>query len=1259
MRNWISIGLAFLPVLLTAQVNINVNFVQSNISCFGECDGAATAVGIGGTLPYTYVWEDGSTGPSRANLCAGTYSVTATDANQNTGTGTVTIVQPNQLSVEVSTENQICGVAPDGIATAIPTGGTAPYTYLWSNGMTGEKITGLEEGTYSVTVTDFNGCTAAGSAEVFFWNEGIWLMITNTDILCYGDSNGTIHVGPMSGTPPYTYDWGAGFPNSQDLMDLAPGTYTVTVTDVNGCFNTASATVIEPLPLTSGADSLPAACGQPGSATVTPSGGTPGYMVMWSNGDTTVTTNAPAGPLSVTVTDANGCTFDLDLNIPGNNTDLAINTTPLSEAGCLIGGSASAAAFGGSGDYNYLWSNGDSTAVVTDLAIGTYTVTITDMPTGCTGTSTVQIVPVMPDLSVEGEVVANATCLTGGTGTAVASGGTPPYIYIWDGVDTTVTSSNLSAGIHIVTAIDSTGCVASDTINIQAPVPPNVTADIENPVTCNTGGSAIATASAGLPPYVFAWSNGDSTATASNLQAGTYMVTVTDANGCTAKTSVTLTTPELPTVQILAVVQASCTMPGSASAEASGGTPPYTYFWDNGDTTATSANLMAGTHTVTVTDAGGCTGTATAIVEQPEPPVATAQMDQTANCSGGGGSASASAVDGTPPYLFVWNTGDSTTTLTDISAGTYTVTVTDNESCTATATVTVQESDPPLLSSMVTAAATCAAPGSAETTATSGTPPYTYLWSNSATTATITGLTPGTYSVTVTDMAGCTAADAVQVNDPPQPMVAISDTTNANCAGPGSATAAATGGTPPYNYFWDNGETTATAVNLAPGTHTVTLTDGGGCIDSASVLIESGSSGGIQLGDFVWLDEDQDGFQHPLEDGVADISVMLIVAGPDSTFGTPDDLVIDSTQTDSTGHYLFECVQPDTYVIMFGNLPAGYEFTKKDKVNNDCKDSDAKSNGKTDPFVIAPNQSNNLCVDAGIHLICINVISAGIICCEQTICEGETPEALYEAVPPVGGAGNLEYLWMQLVQMGPAPPTWMAIPGATNIDYQPGPLFETSYFMRCVRREDCANFLETNIIKITVIPAGTNGCPQFITNFNVQAISMATVQVDWRTMPELTKYLYRVERSKDQQNWTLVEEVPGHEDANAPNVYRVMDHAPSNGMNYYRIKRLSANGAELISDIRNVELTMEVEESMAIYPNPVTQVLYIRNLMTYDNDASIQLFTTSGKLLYTLKIPAGTFQHFDVPVADLPQGLYLARIRFGNGKTNTVKVSKF
>jgi hypothetical protein len=200
--------------------------------------------------------------------------------------------------------------------------------------------------------------------------------------------------------------------------------------------------------------------------------------------------------------------------------------------------------------------------------------------------------------------------------------------------------------------------------------------------------------------------------------------------------------------------------------------------------------------------------------------------------------------------------------------------------------------------------------------------------------------------------------------------------------------------------------------------------------------------------------------------------------------------------------------------------------------------------------------------------------------------------------------------------------------------------------------------MESNVITIKVEPAGSPGCPSSFTQFQVENYGPNSVQIQWTTQPEMTRYLYTVERSPDQTNWQPVATRMGNEDATADNHYQAMDLAPLNGMNYYRVQRLNATGVESYSEVRELEMQMTEESSMAIFPNPVSQMLYVRNLMAYDADAGVEIFTTNGQLLYSLSIPAGSLQNFELPVAQLPQGLYLAKVRFGDGKVKTVKLVK-
>ncbi len=1094
--------------VIQAQVTISVS--GTNVTCFGLSNGTATAVGAGGWAPYIYHWSTGATTATITGLAPGTYSVTATDIDQGYAVGTITITQPPQLGVQVYGESQICGIVPDGKVTAVPFGGIPPYTYHWSNGATTAQITGLPEGTYTVTVTDANGCTTAGSGTVYFWNEGIWLMETHVNVTCFGLNNGTAHVSAMSGTLPYTYHWSTGSV-LPDVTGLAAGTYTVTVTDANGCSNFTNVVITQPTALGCTSTTVNAACGLAGSATVIPSGGTGPYTILWNTGSTSFTISGLPGTYTATLKDANGCTKPVTVTIGGTNASLTVSATVVSNAGCTIGGSATATASGGSGNYSFSWDNGQTTATATNLSAGNHSFTVTDITTGCTGVGTVNV-PTAPTLTASAVVVTNATCLVGGSATASGAGGTPPYTYKWDNNQTTATATNLGAGPHSVTVTDSKGCVATAFVIIGQTQGPTVTAVVNANATCTAGGSATATATGGAGGYIYLWDNGQATATATNLSVGVHHVTVTDAAGCSASAMVTITQPGAPTVIV---------SPGSP-----------------------------------------------------------------ANCTSGGGSATAGASGGTGPY--------------------------------------------------------------------------TFHWSNGANGATLNNLNAGTYTVTVTDAAGCTATGQVSVAAAIPPNVVIVASSNAKCDQPGSATASASGGSGAYTYKWDNNETTATAINLAAGSHTVTVTDAAGCTATASVNIGS-TTNGITIGDFVWYDDTQDGFQNNIEldGGVPNVTVMLIKPGTDGVFGTADDVTVGTTTTDGDGLYEFTCVTPGTYIIMFSGIPAGYVYSPKDNVaNNDCKDSDANQNGKTAPFTIIAGQPDNLCFDAGIHIPCANVTNAGFICCDQIICEGNTPNTIQGTVAPSGGSGDIEYQWLQLMQIGGLP-VWQPIPGATSSSYHSGPLFETSRYMRCARRAGCNNFLESNIVTITVNPAGGSNCPEYTDNLNAFVQPNNTVLIDWTTGPEGNAYIYAVQRSDNKVTWDVVTTVMGQQNVNASNHYNAIDQTPLAGASFYRIKRSNANGVDVYSKSVEVRLDLSAVTAVSVYPNPVTNNLTIKNAIAYDSDVVVTISTTNGDVLHTLTIPQGTLLQEEVPMLNLPSGLYMVRIRLGSGEVKTVKIAKF
>ncbi|MEX2595928.1 MAG: hypothetical protein WEC59_03280, partial [Salibacteraceae bacterium] len=474
-----------------------------------------------------------------------TYTVVGSDNNGCNDTTDVTVTLSPDFTITSTSSSPTCVGGSNGSASVSVSGTTAPYSYLWSTGSTNTSISGLSSGTYTVSVTDSNGCldtetvTITAPAASFSVSLG-----EQTSISCNGGTTNLIAFF-ANGSPSYTYNWSQGGGGTTTNFFIASGavpagTYTITVTDGNGCSDSDSVVVNEPSPLVLdsviGTDLL---CNNDNSGTATAhaSGGTTPYTYNWIPSGTGATISGlSAGTYTVALTDANGCTP----NSTPNGTSVTLTEPPaivitfngISNVTCFGGndGEATVSATGGVGTLDYLWPSGATSTTVNNLTAGTHTVTVTD-DNGCTDTASVTIIE-PTELIAAATVDDNVSCNGGNDGqaTASASGGTPTYSYLWSSGATTATASNLSAGTYTVTVTDDNGCTDSASITITEPALLVASATLDNNVSCNGGndGEATASATAGTPTYSYLWSSGATTATASNLSAGTYTVTVTD-----------------------------------------------------------------------------------------------------------------------------------------------------------------------------------------------------------------------------------------------------------------------------------------------------------------------------------------------------------------------------------------------------------------------------------------------------------------------------------------------------------------------------------------------------------------------------------------------------------------------------------------------------------------------------------------------------------------------------------------------------------
>lgn len=527
------------------QINVAISN-QSDVSCNGANDGAATVSATGGSGPYTYTWVPGNiTGATQTGLSPQTYTVSVEDANNCPGSVQVTIAEPSALSA-----NAVATDACDntGTASASPSGGTGPYTYSWSTGETTSSISNLAPGGYTVTVTDANSCTVQQTVTVYCTGCPTITVTesSHTDVTCNGANDGAATVVASGGNAPYSYTWNPGGMTGGSQTGLSPQTYTVVAEDADGCTGTIQVVITESTVMTAITSSVDASCGiNDGQATVNVSGGTGPYNYVWTPnvGTTASVSGLSAGVYSVVVTDANGCQLTETINVNNQNAPTA-TITSVSDETCLgaANGSATVSATGGSGNYTYAWSpSGGTSATATGLATGTYTVTVTD-DSGCITSINVTI-GAGSVITVTASVTDEDCGVANGAIDLSVSGGSGNYTYVWSSGEVTQDISGVSTGEYEVIVTDDAGCSTTETITVGVigelfvtVVPPVATIDAGESVQLEASGG-----------YTYTWTPEEGLSCtdcpdpiASPMVTTTYVVTAIDENGCAGDTTVVI-----------------------------------------------------------------------------------------------------------------------------------------------------------------------------------------------------------------------------------------------------------------------------------------------------------------------------------------------------------------------------------------------------------------------------------------------------------------------------------------------------------------------------------------------------------------------------------------------------------------------------------------------------------------------------------------------------------------------------------------------
>lgn len=803
---------------------------HTNVNCFGQCTGSATASPSGGTPGYTYSWNTApvQTGATATGLCAGNYTCTITDAASATTTVTVAITQPaSALSASVpSVTNLSCNNVCNGSATASASGGTSGYSYSWNTTPVQNTATAsnLCAGNYTVTVTDANSCTTTQSIAIT-QPSAITASATSTPSSCSGNT-GTATASASGGTGSFTYSWAPSGGTNATATNLAPGSYTCTITDGNGCTQQAITTVNTtsgPTATLQSQSDVSCNGGTNGSATVNATGGAGNYTYSWSpSGGTGATANSlPAGNYTCTITDGAGCVTSQAVAItqPTALTASASST----QTGCVSSGTATVNPSGGVGSYTYSWApSGGNSATATNLGVGTYTCTITD-GNSCSTTTTATVTLGSP-ITVSATATSMTTC-SGASTTLSASGATS---YNWQPGNSSGASINVTPSTtttYTLIGTDGTNCADTTNITITVNANPTVSASASSATICN--GDSVTLTASGANTYSWQPANqSGSSITDYPATTTTYTLVGTDGNGCTDTVTTQVTVNAIPSLTASASSTTSCS--GSNITLTCNGATNYT--WMPGNLNGSSVNVAptsSTTFTVIGSNAGGCSDTTTiAITVNPLPTIAVTSGNDTI-CSGSTATMTASGAN-----TWSWSSGgtNASENVSPTATSTYTVTGTDANGCTSTGTFTVVVNALPTVS--VSGNTTLCSGDNTTLTAAGAT---SYSWSTSATGTSI-NVAPSattTYSVTGTDVNGCQNTSTITVTVNPPPVAGITGNTSTCIGSPVTLTGSGNG-----SYSWSSGGSSSSEIVTPSATTTYSLiVSVGSCADTATFTV--------------------------------------------------------------------------------------------------------------------------------------------------------------------------------------------------------------------------------------------------------------------------------------------------------------------------------------------------------------------------------------------------------------------------------------
>ncbi|PBQ31405.1 hypothetical protein CNR22_06390 [Sphingobacteriaceae bacterium] len=876
-----------------------------SVTCYGFTNAAITATVTGGTPgtnpnpPYTYTWSPNSINSSTnsvTGLAAGPYTLTVRDFYGCSMSKTMTVTQPTIINIGVAKSNPtVCAsTGANGSFTVIASAGQGgPYGYTLTPPGTANTtglFTGLAGGSYSIQVKDGPGCVNSTVTSLVPPSAPNFVIAT-TSVACYGYSTGVISAtaSGVSATS-FVFAWTPAVTNVTTTTTTTRATslvagqlYIISATDNNGCTNSQTVMLNQPLPLAPNATVTNLSCfnAPTGSIVVAPSGGTPAYSYTWlppglTGSNTATVTALAAGVYTLNLSDTHTCTTPFTFTVTQPAAIVLTGTTTNLTCYSVCAGAITASASGGAGFINYSWAPAaGSSSVISNLCATTgttpiiYTVTAVDANT-CSATKTFSLTQPTPITSSINVLSATCSNSCNAIATQTASGGTPGYSYSWSSSSVTTSSlGSLCAGVYTAYVSDANSCVTEKQFIVSAPLSLSVTLIPSNPL-CNAScdGSITTVISNAQGSVTYSWSPSGIGQNPTGLCAtftpsSTYTLLAIDGNSCEVTAVTTLTNPPALIASVnftnpLCSTLSYTSTDGSASAIATNAFGALSYTWlptgSPTKTTQTISGLGAGTYSLFISDANSCQAS-TSFTLNNAPTFSVNTIITPASCSQSNGAVTAIASGGTPgtltPYTYSW-TGSANTTsvLTGIFAGVYTLTVNDSHACTATLGVALSNqngpSTMPLITNSITCNAQCTGAASVDVSnVVGGTGPYTATWTApSSANVALTNLCAGSYIAQITDATGCIGFTTAVISEPP-PIVATPSISLPICPGicNGSISVDVTGGITPYVYSWMGTSSTNSAVTgLCAGDYTFVVEYNGVCTDTTRLNLPDQSS---------------------------------------------------------------------------------------------------------------------------------------------------------------------------------------------------------------------------------------------------------------------------------------------------------------------------------------------------------------------------------------------------------------------------------